>query len=150
IPYSGSGILPSAIGMNKAFQKKMLAKTGLPTPKFTIVKRGEWLNELNWKDIYDEALKRVGGKIVIRPANQGSSIGVTIVDGKNKDEFNRAIDKGFFIRRISQREWTSLSKAQKVSYIRSLTDIREGIGLPVLINGTLIEHPEELLSYIEE
>ena len=43
----------------------------------------------------------------------------------------------------------SFSQSHKVSYIRSLTDIREGLGLPVMINGNLIYHPEELLSFVD-
>lgn len=148
IPYSGSGILPSAIGMNKAFQKNTLSKAGFPTPKFIITKRNVWLAEANRGKIFDEA-KTIGNKIVVRPANQGSSIGVTIVEGKDEAAFSKAVDKGFFIRRISNDEWKRFNKAEKVSFIRALTDIREGIGLPVAILGKIISHPEDLLAFIE-
>jgi len=143
IPYSGSGILPSAIGMNKAFQKNTLSKAGFPTPAFLILKRAQPVQ-------HSEIIKKFKtDKIVIRPANQGSSIGVTIVDLHDEEQFQKAVDRGFFIRRISPQEWKSLTQERKVAYLRSLTDIREGIGLPVLINGRLIYHPEELLAYIE-
>jgi len=157
IPYSGSGILPSAIAMNKAFQKKNLSRAGFPTPRFIVVKRGEWMNESNRKKVFEEAVQKIAGdagtspaKFVIRPASQGSSIGVTIVEGENEDEFYSAVDKGFFIRRILQKEWTGISQSQKVAYIRTITDIREGLGLPVTIQGKLIHHPEELLSFVEK
>jgi len=148
IPYSGSGILPSTIAMNKAFQKKNLSRAGFPTPKFIVVKREEWMNESIRGKIFEEAFKAISSKVVIRPANQGSSIGVTIVEVGNEDEFYKAVDKGFFIRRISQQEWTS--QTQKVAYLRAITDIREGLGLPVMINGKQIHHPEELLSFVED
>jgi len=149
IPYSGSGILPSAIGMNKAFQKHNLSRAGFPTPKFVVVKRWEWVNHGSRKEIFNRASGLIGNKIVIRPANQGSSIGVTIVDGNNEIEFNKAVDKGFFLRRILKNEWAGFNHSQKVGYIRSLTDIREGLGLPVIISGKMIHHPEELLSFAE-
>ncbi len=148
IPYSGSGILPSAIGMNKAFQKQTMSKAGLPTPNFITVSRGEWQVEVNREKFWTASLETCGNKMVIRPANQGSSIGVTIVDEKDKEVFNQAVDKGFFIRRIFKSEWTSLNKSQQVSFIRRLTDIREGIGLPVVIGRKTIYHPEELLNII--
>lgn len=147
IPYSGSGILPSAIGMNKAFQKRNLSIAGFPTPKFAVVKRREWTGKTC--QVFKDLAGFATDKIVIRPANQGSSIGVTIVDRNNESEFNKAVDKGFFIRRLPQRQWLAFSQPQKVSYIRSLTDIREGLGLPVMVNGKLIHHPEELLSFVE-
>ncbi len=147
IPYSGSGILPSAIGMNKAFQKRILSRAGFPTPKFAVANRREWLSKTC--QVFKNLTGFATDKIVIRPANQGSSIGVAIVDRNNEHEFNNAVDKGFFLRRISRQEWTGFSQSQKIACIRSLTDIREGLGLPVIINGKMIHHPEELLSFIE-
>ncbi len=149
IPYSGSGILPSAIGMNKAFQKSTLSKAGFPTPKFIILKKADWLIEANRKKIFQDAYEKIGEKIVARPANQGSSIGVTIVDEKNEAAFTSAVDKSFFIRTIRADEWKGLKQAQKVAFIRSLTDIREGVGLPAIVGGKTIAHPEVLFSFIE-
>lgn len=149
IPYSGSGILPSAIGMNKAFQKNMLAKAGFPTPKFITVKKAEWLVEANRKTIFREAYQKIGGKIVVRPANQGSSIGVTIVEHEDDAAFASAVDKGFFIRKITADEWKKFSQTQKITYTRSLTDIREGVGLPAIVQGKTVTHPEELFTVVE-
>lgn len=148
IPYSGSGILPSAIAMNKAFQKNTMSKAGFPTPRFVVVKRGEWLAQTC--QVFEAVTGFATEKIVIRPANQGSSIGVTIVDRNSEKEFSQAVDRGFFIRRISRAEWTSFSHAQRAACIRSLSDIREGVGLPVLANGKMIHHPEDLLSFIDD
>ena len=44
IPYSGSGILPSAIGINKAFQKRMMNAGGFTPTRFKTVTREEWLS----------------------------------------------------------------------------------------------------------
>ena len=45
IPYSGSGILPSAVGMNKAVQKEMMLSAGFASPKFVSVERKAWMQE---------------------------------------------------------------------------------------------------------
>ena len=44
IPYSGSGILSSAIGINKATQKKLMTVAGFPAPAYFTVSRSEWNN----------------------------------------------------------------------------------------------------------
>src|ERR1017187_7044397 len=45
IPYSGSGILPSAIGINKAFQKRLMASGGFASTHFIIIKRDEGIGQ---------------------------------------------------------------------------------------------------------
>lgn len=74
IPYTGSGIQASAIGMHKETTKTLLASARIPVPAGTVVKRGEKVSiaavmraaKLRWP-------------VVIKPASQGSTIGVTIV-----------------------------------------------------------------------
>ena len=149
IPYSGSGILPSAIGMDKAFQKNLLAKSGYPTPKFVIINRKEWLSSSDIERYYKQVKDIIGDKFVIRPANQGSSIGVSILMDESIQEFQEAIDRGFFIQRITRSKWDSLSSSEKKSLIRNMVDIREGIGLPVVIGKEVIYHPDVLLSFID-
>jgi D-alanine-D-alanine ligase len=66
------------------------------------------------------------------------------------DAFGNAVDRSFFIRRIKRSLWTELNHQQKVEYVRTLSDIREGIGLPLIICGKVIYHPEELLSNLNQ
>lgn len=149
IPYSGSGILPSALGMNKAFQKKMLSKSGFPTPEFITVDKEEWFNS-DPDTLFEKVKTIIGRHFVVRPANQGSSIGVSILDQPDEILFTEAVDHGFFIKRLTRATWTDLSVEQRVSLIRTMTDIREGVGLPVSINGEMIYHPEALLDYVND
>ena len=44
IPYSGSGVLPSAIGIDKSVQKKLMVNAGFNSPKFFTIDRTDWIN----------------------------------------------------------------------------------------------------------
>jgi D-alanine-D-alanine ligase len=74
IPYTGSGVRASAIGMHKVVTKTALEAQGIPVPRGTVVWRGT-----------APALNRILTScklklpIVVKPASQGSTIGVTIV-----------------------------------------------------------------------
>ncbi len=146
IPYSGSGILSSAIGMNKVVQKEMMRRSGFNVPKFISIKREEWISTASHSDFISEIKNEVGFPCVIKPANQGSSIGVSVLTNENESAFVNAVNKAFFIREITIAEWGALTFDAKVALIKSIADIREGVGLPAKIADKVIYHPEELLS----
>jgi D-alanine-D-alanine ligase len=156
IPYSGSGIMPSSIGMNKAFQKKALEHFPLATPKYHIVTRSQWLHHHDKVGLYAQVKEKVGEKLVIKPSNQGSSIGVSIVSEDSFGAFERGVDKALFIKHLEPLDWIDLDDENKVSFVRDLADIREGLGMPVFAGHAdnegevVIFHPEELLKYIEQ
>ena len=56
--------------------------------------------------------------------------------------------KSTFIQRIKKEFWCNFSIDEKCVFIRELTDIRSGVGLPVSINGKVIYHPDKLLEFI--
>jgi D-alanine-D-alanine ligase len=72
LPYVGSGVLASALAINKVMSKRLYAMAGLPTPTYVTVKRGL---------PYDVVAitSELGGKTVVKPADEGSSLGMTIV-----------------------------------------------------------------------
>lgn len=79
IPYTGSGVLGSALGMDKQRTKQVWLSCGLPTPESLN------LDEMHdWRDIAD----RLGLPLVIKPVNEGSTLGLTIV--RNEDELEAA------------------------------------------------------------
>jgi D-alanine-D-alanine ligase len=81
IPYSGCGVLSSALAMNKVFSKRMFKASGVPTPEWqTVVKNSA-------------APKITRFPVVVKPAAQGSAIGVTIAE--NKKELPAAYRKAF-------------------------------------------------------
>lgn len=147
IPYSGSGILPSSIGMNKRLQKQWMQAAGLNVPKyFSFSKSG--LNQLS--DLYKEAKKLVGLPFVIKPANQGSSVGVSVLQNDNEDLFKEAVQKAFFIQTIDAKEWVGKSTLEKTQFIQKITDVKEGIGLPAKTKDKVIYHPDELWAYLDK
>ncbi len=75
IPYTGSGVLASAVCMNKVMSKKIFAFEGLPTADFIVIKKSSFYKNAN--DI--SVIKDLGLPVVIKPATQGSSVGTTIV-----------------------------------------------------------------------
>lgn len=149
IPYTGSGILPSAIGISKAVQKRFLGAAGFDTPVFMLVNRLNW--EEGAKDILLYDIKtHLNFPIVVKPANQGSSLGVSVIHTFNEEEITHAINKAFFNTTLSSKEWGKLADLQKVDYVRSICDIREGLGLPLLLDGEQINTPDEVLNIISK
>lgn len=74
IPYTGSGILSSALAMNKVASKKIFDACGIPTPKYYSFNPGNGL-----KHECEDILRNFDLPIVAKPISEGSSIGVTIV-----------------------------------------------------------------------
>lgn len=146
IPYSGSGVLPSAIGIDKAVQKNMMVKAGFNSPPFFTIDRNDWISG-NCKGVWDKVKKEIGFPIVIKPANQGSSIGVTILSRDNEYDFMSAVEKALFTKWVDAGEWNKLDEEGKVEYVRHLTDIREGIGMPIRIDaGEIVHDPNTLIE----
>jgi D-alanine-D-alanine ligase len=81
IPYTGSGVLASALAMDKAMSKRIFRVEGIPTPEW--VER--WAPEdpaAKWNpEISQEELKRLGGfPLIVKPNEEGSSVGITVVE----------------------------------------------------------------------
>jgi len=82
IPYTGSGVLASALAMDKIATKKILTADGLPTPAYRAF-------EVDDPVAAAEALAALGLPLVVKPPAQGSSIGVCVV--YQEDEFQTAV-----------------------------------------------------------
>lgn len=78
VKYTGSKALASALGMNKAMAKDFFKKTGLKTPVYVLVKRGDNLAE-KAKEIF----RTFPIPAIVKPNGSGSSLGVTIVKTVN-------------------------------------------------------------------
>lgn len=150
IPYSGSGILSSCIGMNKALQKELMVNAGFHVPAFQTIRREDWMQTEEQQQIFQQVTASATFPCVVKSANQGSSIGVSVVASPDFETFRNAVNKSFFCRLITLQEWNDLSFPAKVEWVRTLTDIREGIGIPVKISSKIIFHPEELLSNLNQ
>jgi D-alanine-D-alanine ligase len=70
LPYTGSGVMGSALAMDKWRTKLVWDATGVPTPRFAMVKAGT---------AWDKVIGQLGMPVVMKPAREGSTIGLTIV-----------------------------------------------------------------------
>lgn len=153
IPYSGSGILASAIGIDKAVQKEMMVSKGFNSPAYITIKRDDWINGTT-DNPFKTVKEKIGFPCVVKPANQGSSIGVSILNAENEPEFMRAVEKALFTRWLDAQEWQAFTDGEKNNYVKVLADIREGIGMPVSItypkslNTPIIYDPNELINFL--
>ena len=86
VPFVGAGVLGSAVGMDKDVMKRLLRDAGLPIPKFLRFGRGG-------KPDYKAVTKELGSPVFVKPANLGSSVGIS----KAKDEagFRKAVADAF-------------------------------------------------------
>ena len=87
IPYTGSGVLASSLAMDKVASKKIFLYHKIPVPAFTIIQRSALSDQLS-------ALPRhLKLPVVVKPATEGSSVGVEIV--KDAKAYQRALKKAF-------------------------------------------------------
>jgi D-alanine-D-alanine ligase len=75
IPYTHSGVVSSYNAMNKIISKEIFKKNNIKSPKYFIIKRAEFSKKKLTKFI---KIKKIKFPIVIKPINEGSSIGVKI------------------------------------------------------------------------
>jgi D-alanine-D-alanine ligase len=150
LPYSGSGILPSALGIDKIAQKRLMQAVGLATPKFVV------FDPENPNDL-DDLVQEIGLPFVVKAPRQGSSIGVSIVHDA-EEELAAAVNRARFMRSLTAAAWQALDEASRLAWVRQLADIREGIGLPVQVweasktppQKLVFANPEALYVFINE
>ena len=88
IPYVGSGVLGSAVGMDKVLMKSVFKGHELPILKYTWFIRKDWDN--NKKAVLDKVEVALNYPMFIKPANLGSSIGIS--KAKSREELEAAIE----------------------------------------------------------
>jgi D-alanine-D-alanine ligase len=71
VPYTGSGVMGSAIGMDKLRTKRLSLAIGVPTADFVVLRGAQ---------DFDQALERLKLPLIVKPATQGSSVGMTRVE----------------------------------------------------------------------
>ncbi|GAB2954928.1 hypothetical protein GCM10027048_20630 [Hymenobacter coalescens] len=152
IPYSGSGILPSAFGIDKIAQKTLLHALNLPSPAFRVLTAEEF-DAAQPEALLAYVQKELGLPLVVKAPRQGSSIGVSIVRDADADKFVAAVERSLFRRTVTREDWQRLGPQDRLAWAQHLTDIREGIGLPVILDSDddqIIYHPEALLRALDE
>lgn len=92
IPYTGSGVLASALGMDKKVHKQLLRDSGIRVPRDLIVAVEAWRGDKR-TEIIEHIVQQIGLPFVTKPSREGSSIGVSVVNGYN--EIDHAMEKAF-------------------------------------------------------
>ncbi len=77
VPYVGAGVVASAVGMDKAIMKAVFGASGLPIVDHLVVYRHEWASRP--ADVLRLVVKRLSLPVFVKPANLGSSVGISRV-----------------------------------------------------------------------
>jgi D-alanine-D-alanine ligase len=97
-PYTGSGVAASAIGMDKLRTKQLWLGAGLPTPPFAVCDKHS-------SDL-EHVVERLGSPMIVKPAHEGSSIGMSKV--KTRSELAKALETAEqFDRSVIVERWMS-------------------------------------------
>lgn len=86
IPYTGSGVMASSVGMDKITTKIIWLSKGIPTPRYATVTPGEDL---------DKVVAELGLPLIVKPPLEGSTIGITKVEKAEEFEAAVALAAGF-------------------------------------------------------
>ncbi len=91
-PFVGSGVLGSALGMDKIAMKMIFAQAGLAQVEYMAINRSQiWSNPCIFPKLGDEIEQKLGYPCFVKPANLGSSVGITKV--KSRNELEKALDR---------------------------------------------------------
>lgn len=77
IPCVGSSVLGSALAMDKVQSKRVLHHLDIPQARYDVLYRDQLPRASDWQSYYDNLTNRLGGTLFIKPANMGSSVGVS-------------------------------------------------------------------------
>lgn len=139
IPYVGAGVLGSAVGMDKIVMKAAFKGNQLPVVRYVWFSRNDWKNKK--QEIVDKIQTALKYPLFVKPANLGSSIGIS--KAKNKEDLEYALEvASYYDRRLIVEE--SLERSVEIN-------------CAVIGNETLVtsvcEQPvswEEFLNYDEK
>lgn len=91
VPYTGSGVLASALALNKLLSKRIFQQVGIPTVEHVVLEKSKWVEDPQGKE--KETIQNCNLPTVVKPAAQGSSVGVSIV--RKESQLKEALEKAF-------------------------------------------------------
>jgi len=142
IPYVGSNVLSSAIGMDKVVMKMVLKESGLPIVDYFWFYDKEWHN--NKQQITQKA-EKIGFPLIIKPSNLGSSVGISTA--KNKDELETAIElAGEFSNRILVEKLVSDLQEINCSVIGDTEKQKASVCEEPLKSGDILSYNDKYTS----
>jgi len=142
VPYTGSGVLGSALGMDKVLTKMICRDQEIPVVDWVAIREADWQgNEDQW---LGDIERRLGMPVIVKPARLGSSIGISMA--RDRDSLDRAVEE-------------AMRYDEKVVVERAVTALREVncsvLGTPRAARASAIEQPvksagEALLTFSEK
>ncbi|CAM3323912.1 D-alanine--D-alanine ligase family protein [Deinococcus deserti] len=103
IPFVGSGVLGSAVSMDKVMTKQVLASAGIAQVEWRLALRREWRSQ---PEVVTARATELGFPLFVKPANLGSSVGISKVS--HTDDLQAALDLAFSLdRRVILEAMTS-------------------------------------------
>jgi D-alanine-D-alanine ligase len=91
VPYIGAGVAASAIGMDKALMKRLFREAGVPSADYIVVRSSQY--ERGSEELHEAIEASIGYPCFIKPANGGSSVGVSKV--RSREDVGQALCTGF-------------------------------------------------------
>jgi len=91
LPYTGSGVLASALAMDKSASKRVYVDKGLSTAPYLVFSQGDLADEEGRAVCAEQIHDKLGSDVVIKPNHEGSSVGVTIIHPDTLQDVPRAL-----------------------------------------------------------
>ncbi|MVM37732.1 D-alanine--D-alanine ligase [Spirosoma sp. HMF3257] len=156
MPYTGPGLVGSAVGINKILQNELIALANGQQKKTATISRDAY-EQADKSQFFQSLIAHLGLPIVVKAPHQGSSIGVVIVREADLTQFCRAVEQCFFTMSIQPdgwsklSEWADLSAPDKHELAQKMVSLDSGISFPVVIEqtGEVIRHPAEFISRLD-
>ncbi len=146
IPYSGPGLMGSAVGIDKILQNEMIALVNGQQKKSWTLRYDQWIPK-EYGILFQVLKKHLGLPLVVKAPHQGSSIGVAIVKEDSLDAFISAVNQCFFQLEVTREQWTGFDDNGKRDWAQRIANLDEGIGFPLMVNGLkVVSHPQDLIE----
>ncbi len=142
VPYTSAGVMGSAVGMDKITQKLVLKGAGLPVLDSVWFERSDW--DRNRAGLLDKCEKELKYPMFVKPANLGSSIGIT--RAVDRESLEDAIDTACaYDRRILVEQGVEAPRELNCSVLGYAGDIKASpLEMPVS-NKEMLTFPEKYL-----
>ncbi len=91
IPYTGSGVMGSAVGMDKVVSKQLARDAGIPVVAFVEIRQADWIGAE--EGMLDRCEAKLGFPVIVKPARLGSSVGIKRAE--SREELDTAVEDAF-------------------------------------------------------
>lgn len=156
MPYTGPGLVGSAVGINKILQNELIALATGQQKKTATISRDNY-EQADKAQFFESLVAHLGLPIVVKAPHQGSSIGVAIVREADLTQFCRAVEQCFFTMSVQPdgwsklSEWSDLATDEKRELAQTMVSLDAGISYPIVIEqtGDVISHPAQLIDALD-